>query len=1195
MKKQTKKFLPFWIILLVIGIIFLIIAQFIKFPAWLTWLVSLTTIGSTLIWMGIYFILGAIQKKRSSESFAGNRAIYERVSHEINEATSRYLKAVMRRGILRKSALYERPWFLVCGPEKSGKTELLSGSGLNIPLKYPSEKDGMLLESGSGISWNFANDAVWVDMPGMMMTDGAGDEWRATINALHTVRSERAVDGVLVVVDANRILNAEPRSVKELAGSIRKRIDDLIATWGIEFPVYLVISKSDSLIGFKEMFRDPAGKWSEQILGATLSGAQQKILPRQAFVVEYDLLCASLRDMRLRMLAREKDAVVRRLICRFVIHFEGIQQKMGDFVAELFKPSSYEGKPVFKGFYFTSCQSFERGEKVSVESNSDISKTIVNHPMNPHRIDMPQVSGQSNKKKRILSFFTNSLFRDIIPAGMSLVQKTQRTNRRERTRYYTTIMSIAAVAFLIGWYFFGAAKNAIALNNKINNELSQTAVKSSARTESYRILGKMGNTIGMLKKYEDGGIPLKMGAGMYKGDKVYPVLKKEYFSKVKRLVVGPAMRFLEFKIKGYAQSYGDLTGDDYNELYRYLKAYLSISEAVSGQLGKIDTTALRPVLLESIKYNLLASKRNVRLSENVEAVLNENVGLYMMYLKRDEYNLVQENQRLVSFARKRLVRLPSASVLYETVLNRVSSSAQPLTLNDILSGGDKGVLNSSQTISSLYTQEGWDVYISGAIQEACKDPYKIDWVVGTTKEQMPDANLDPQILYSGMVDVYYRDVKEKWITFLSSVSMEPFGDLERCGRILQKLGRNQSELLKFFEKVAELTQISEETESEGGESKLAGGLKKAVTRKSKTLKKMKKLGVEPGSFQRKKKGVSQLLDAFDAFRSFVRSDNGSFTGFKGYQDKILILSSKISSLEEGDGVVSLFNGKESDPLYSGWKYTNNELTGLPDELSMAIRDLLLSPMNYTGKSVSSVIKKQLNELWKNDIVTPFAKGLAGRYPFIRKNDEATYDDVMNYFRPTTGTFWGFYDRRLSAFVVKSGKKWEIREIGTVTVKFNPKLIETLKHAERIKEIFYQKDGTERIYKLSMKSTRNSKNTAVFTIAGGEHKVLSGGDGEKVNFRWPVESKLKGVSLKVQTNGNMAKDFAYPGQWGLFRLFDGARVNTLNQRSFVAKWQVNVQNTYMIFFACKVNVSGTDHPFTDHIFDGFDCPSMIAVE
>jgi type VI secretion system protein ImpL len=1205
MKKKTKRVLPWWIVIAVSGIIMLVLGLLLHFPSWIIWLTSLLCWGGTALWIILHISLGSKQKRQSSaEKFAGNRTVYKRVSKEINEAIAQYLQSVNRKGFLKRSALYERPWFLLCGPEKSGKTQLLSGSGLNFPLRYP---DSMMSGEQTGISWNFGNDAVWVDMPGMLMEDSGVDEWRATVSAIQMVRSERVIDGVLMTVSAEKLMQAEPRIIKATANALRDRIDELIAAWGIEFPMYLIISRSDKITGFNELFRDPAGKWNEQMLGASLSGEQLKDAPRKAFLEEFEILCESLNDMRLRMLAKEGEGERRRAMCRFVIHFEGLQQKLGDFIAELFKPSAYEGRPVFRGFYFASCQQMDPDTPEETKVAIDISNTIASHPLNPHRMKDPDapVVQRSTSVKQVRPFFTHTLFRDVIPSGISLVKKTQRFSRREMMRHYGFSSIIAAVAIIIGIYIFFSGKNSISLSNDIKRDIAQVQGKARSRTEVYEMLGRMGSSVNTLKEIDDNGVPFSMGMGLYKGGQAYTALKKVYFAKIKKYVVGPSVQYLEYRIKKLTESYEELSAEDYSYLYKYLKTYLSISEAVSGQPELIDTAALHMALLESVKYALLSSKRGSRLSENVETVLQSNIGLFLVFLKRGEYQPIQENQILVSRARKRLCRLPTAQSLYESVLSRVSPEAPNMNLDEMLGRDGGGILRSSNTISTLYTQEGWDQFMANGLMETSKDPYKIDWVLGTTQSQMPKADLDPEELYADMVAVYFNDVKEQWMQFVGSVEIDPFGDMARCGRILQKLGRDQSELVKFFEKVVELTQIEERVEEEGGEkgSKIPGAVTKMAVKKAKKATKIKvkpsKLGLTSSSFQKKKKekAVEGLSNTIEPIRSFVKSDKGALGGLEGYRDKLLTLSEKLLSVDpkDADKVVSIFSGKEEDPLFSAWNFTNNELAGMPDEIADTLRALLMYPLDHTGTAVSNSLREQLNTLWKNDVVTPFTTRLAGRYPYLKRGDEALFDDVMDFYRPVTGKLWGFHDRRLSSFIVKTNNQWEVKKIGTVELAFNPELLKTLAKAEKISRIFFETDGTLRTQKLTISSSKKNKNHAVFNIADQEYKLEPGGMGDQFQFNWPITSGSKSVSLKIYANENVAKDFVYPGQWGLMRLFDDAKINVLNQRSFTGKWQVNVQNMYMIYFVCQIKVSGSDHPFSERVFDGFDCPAIITIQ
>jgi type VI protein secretion system component VasK len=298
-------------------------------------------------------------------------------------------------------------------------------------------------------------------------------------------------------------------------------------------------------------------------------------------------------------------------------------------------------------------------------------------------------------------------------------------------------------------------------------------------------------------------------------------------------------------------------------------------------------------------------------------------------------------------------------------------------------------------------------------------------------------------------------------------------------------------------------------------------------------------------------------------------------------------------------VVALFNGKSTDPLFDAWTYANNALAAMPEELAQSIKQLLLSPMVFTGKAVAGAVKKQLNTLWQNDVALIYNNRFLGKYPFLQKDDEASFNEVMDFFRPATGIFWGFYDRRLSPFIIKNNGQWQVKTVGSVEIGFSPKLIEALQKAERIRDIFYQPDGTQRILELTLSSVKTNKNRAVFAMGDKEFQINPGNEEEKARINWPAEAASKnapsGVSLKIYANESVAKDFTYAGQWGLIRLFEGARIGVVNPQSFVSKWQINVQNMYMIYFSLRVTVSGSDHPFCERTFNDFTLPTGITAD
>jgi len=1194
MKKVAPWHIVVWSLLFAAGLAAGLTGSLTALPTLPLWIVASCIWVGDGVWLLVTLLSGRKRRPAGRSVMAGNHS-FNRILKETEEAVARYTDAVNRKGMLKKSALYERPWFLLCGSSKSGKSALLNGSGLHFPLRYPSEKDGLLIEGSNQIMWSFANEAVWIDTPGELMEESGRDDWQALIAAMQRVRPGNPADGVAMVVNTNEVLNADEQGIKDLAKKLRSRIDELISLWGIEFPVYLLFNRTDEVPGFSEYFADQFDRGGDQIFGATLSAKMLSIMPRMAFIEEFNILAKSLTDLRLDKLFKERTEAKKRMICRFVIHFEGIQQKLGSLVAELFKPSNYEGKPLFRGFYFTSCTELNTESSSSAPSvSSSMSSTVVNHPLNPNRAFIPAAKPETKvmggKKSTVRSAFVLPLFKEIMVKDKTLVKSTQKRTRRESIRHYSILGIILAAGLLLAGGILQTHRKTRAFMTTVEKTLQQLPPEDAPLMEQYKALDIVHSLMSQLQKYEDKGTPLTMGIGFYHGGAVLEELKKSYFYRLRRFMVVPAVKYLEYDLRGKTNSYGELAGDDYDDLYRTLKAYLSISEGGPRASKDLDTAFLRGALLDAIKQSIVVTVKNSRLPQQVELILQDNMGLYLSYLSRNEFPRIQENQRLVETARKRLSHLPSAQALYDAVMNRLTAEAPSFTLDQILKREGEGILQSTATISALYSQEGYDQYVSDAITEASSNPFKVDWVIGLTKDDLPESSFDTKALRVEMVNVYLDDFKTKWLQFLGSIGMQPFGDLQRSSRIIQKLAGEQSEITTLLETVATYSNLKEENEAEAAGSK---ALEEASQLKAtkKLAKKVEKVKSKLNFTLASESPFDKHNAFFDHLRAFVRSTGSALGGFEGYKDKAMTLAEKCATIDaqSESKAIAIFNGKEDDPLLDGWKFTQSTLNGMPEELAASLRTILLQPFEFTGSAATKVLTRTLNTKWQQEIIKPFTSRFSGRYPFFPRGEEASFSDVMDFFRPVNGTFWGFYDRVLSSFIVKEGTKWNVRQLGSLQLQFNQEILQSLSDAERIKNIFFKDDGTLRVLDMTITPSASNKHVAKLIVGTQELELKPGG--KSGQLRWPLESNPS-ATLKVYAAENFTQELTKNGSWGFMKLLQQARCNKMNSSSFAVKWQINVQNQYMVFTDVRIQVAGSDHPFTDKVFENYNCPTNL---
>ncbi|MDG5814749.1 type VI secretion system membrane subunit TssM [Chitinispirillales bacterium ANBcel5] len=1136
--------------------------------------------------MGLFKKKKRKKNRKESDLLTVNQQVFSTISKEIRVATNRYVSSVKRSNLFKSSALYGNPWFMILGPEGSGKSSLIKGSGLNVPLKYPEDKDG---ETASGINWKFGNQAVWLDVPGKLLNRDSEDTFKAVYKSLMECRKEHSVDGIICAVDINDILNGDQENVKELAGSLRAKIDELIYFWGIELPVYVVFTKTDTVTGFYEFFKDSSVNWADQVLGATLSREQLTASPRIMFQQEYELLCNNLKALRLKLLSKAKKDEFRRLICRFVIQFEGLQSKAGDFFAELFKESEFEGKPVFKGFYFTSCKKLEmktdKSEKEPAPSY-DISNTILNHPLNPHRAANSEGDKQPSfkevAKSKINPFFTSRLFNSIFPNGTEVLQRTHTFTRKGLIKYWSFATLFTALFVLISWYLISSFSNVLSHNENTHAQIKELMKDPQNRLEAYENLGKLGDLFETYKRYERGRIPLSFGIGFYDPTEKYDLIKDLYFTRVREYLIIPTASYLEHAIQRYSGGYGDLSAEEYSVLYRHLKSYLCMSESIAQYPDRIDTVLIREIAENGLINAILRSERLERLPANVERAIRSNFSAYCRYLKKGEMPFLQENSNLVARARRRLSRVPDARTMYESIRNQLRSSAPDFSLSDMLGSGAEGILTAQKNMSMIYTQEGWDRFVKDEVNAVTEDPFRVDWVLGSSVSEGSVPAFDRDQMRAEITQLYLNDVLNQWLDFLRFTSLEPTGDMLRSGTTLQKLSAQRGELNLLFDNFLKLTDIDVTPD----ENVATGALKKVAEKKGGRL--AEGVRSRSGGLFSSDDPAQQLKSSIDPIRRFAQSQD-RHGGLSAYQERLSVLAESILRVARSGEVTNVFDGSEQDPLLGAWRHTQNLLASMPQSVEQTLEPLLLQPLKYTGDALSTSISQEIDQKWQSEVASTF-NTITGKYPFVTTDNKADFDIVMEFFRPNTGTIWGFFNRHLSPYIIKEGSGFKTRDIGALSISFKEEFFEKLQEAEQIGRVFFNADGTLRVHNIMMQPVSQNQYDAVLQIGSREYELNP--TSSRVRFQWPPRDANDDFGLRIKVSNNYIDDIRYDGRWGLLKLFEAARINVVNHNRFTANWNRNVQNMLMIQFGVNVQVSGSPHPFNERVFAGFICPEKI---
>ncbi len=254
-----------------------------------------------------------------------------------------------------KVKIYDLPWLLLIGEPQSGKTTTLRESGLDFPLG----KDSL---SGAGgtvnCDWWFTNEAVILDTAGRftMPVDTASDreEWHSFLKLLARHRPRCPINGVIVTIPATSLLQDAPETVKSKALTIREKLQELVAVLGVEFPVYIMVSKLDLVYGFAEFCASLSNEDRKQALGWSRESMMPAAFNQEEFNTFFVALVGRLSQWASRRLRELNPGTEADRVYAFPGEFNRLQDALAGYLSLIFRPDRYHVSLLLRGCFFSS-------------------------------------------------------------------------------------------------------------------------------------------------------------------------------------------------------------------------------------------------------------------------------------------------------------------------------------------------------------------------------------------------------------------------------------------------------------------------------------------------------------------------------------------------------------------------------------------------------------------------------------------------------------------------------------------------------------------------------------------------------------------------------------------------------------------------------------------------------------------------
>ncbi len=999
--------------------------------------------------------------------------------------------------------LYELPWYIFIGAPGSGKTTALMNAGLQFLLGDAAKGSVQGVGGTRNCEWWFTQDAVLVDTAGRYATqesdrDVDASAWDNFLALLKKTRPRQPINGVLLTVNIQDLLQQGPTERAEHAAKLRARLQELHAKLGVRAPVYVLVTKSDLIGGFNESFEALNKDDRDQVWGFTFAAdAATAADPLPGFATLYQQLQKRLVEQLIDRLEGERDVLKRSAMFAFPQEFAALQAVLGDFLRKVFEGGgSLETAPQVRGVYFTS----------GTQEGSPIDR-VMGSLGRSFGIDARATAAPGGKGK---SFFLHKLLREVVFAERGLGRTDPAAERRRqllRSGVMATI-GVASVAVLVGWAVsrarnldhaaqvaerLPALKAAVeALPPPSSADVSPlplvlTQVHDAARTEAFALDAP----------------PLLNGLGLYQGDKLDAAAQLTYTRLLEKALMPRVSRRLEERLRAASK-------DNLENAYEALKAYLMLHTP-----DQFDAPTLRAWIgLDwDNQYARMAPEQRSALDAHLDAMLA--LGPPRAALAKDD--------ALVAGVREMLVSYP----LEYRVYSRIKRQFRPGDVPDFTVAGAAGP-NAAQVferaskeplskgVSGLYTKQGHDRLIKTSVQKVTAQLAREEsWVLGVKPDP---GRLKDLALGGGVIDkvrrLYYEDYIKTWDALLADVKLVKLAGLERSIAVARTLSAVDSPLAAFLRGVTAETRLVPDPAAANALDKLAAQAKEDAA---------KLAGAAPVAAGGAGGPLERMVD--DHFKAIHRQVSGNPAPIDETLKLFGELYAQMSAVEAAQ------KSKSPPPPGGGGEKVKAAAGQQPGPVRAMLEQLADAGASQGRSAEIAGLATDLKP------IAEFCnRAITGRYPFASGSKTDVLPEDLGQLFGGGGLMDEFFQKRLTTLVDTAAATWAYKPVGDGSKPVQAAVLAEFQKAARIKEVFFRSGGKTPAMKIEMRLAEidPALKELVLDVDGQINKLVSGG--QSVAIGWP--SQRVAAQIKLSTGlGDAGPKALFEGPWALFRLFD----------------------------------------------------------
>ncbi|NNG23376.1 type VI secretion system membrane subunit TssM [Telluria aromaticivorans] len=1106
------------------------------------------------------------------------------------------------------SALYELPWYMIIGNPAAGKSSAIARSGLSFPI--PGNKALQGVGGTRNCDWFFTTDGILLDTAGRYsVQDDDREEWFSFLDLLKRHRNKAPINGILIAVSVAELVAGPTSASHELAKSLRTRVQELTERLGVHAPVYVVFTKADLVAGFTDFFAGTERLERDRIWGATLRynrrSAPQDVLG--FFDEHFDELYDGLKEMSLANMGANRSTQMRPGVFTFPLEFAAIKTPLRAFLSTLFEENTYQFKPVFRGFYFTSA--LQEGIVQDLSSKRVAS-----------RFDLALREQQGGEVAEQSGFFLLDLFRKVIFADRELVKRyTNPSSARWRVAAFFGATILLGCA-LGGWSWSYMGNRQLVAN--VEQDLAKVAKLQAGRIDlqsRLEALDILQDRIEQLDKYRKEK-PWALAFGLYQGETLERKLRDEYFAGVRAVMVEPVTTSLEAmlaevnanaaqlapvaQLDGPAagapatagqtapaagQPYQSVSATSVADAYNALKTYLMLGDKNHAEPGHLNDQLTRywRTWLEANRGNM-PREQMIRSAERL-------LTFHLSQINDQAWPQMTLKLGLLDSTREHLRRVvrgtPARERVYNDIKTRAATRYPAVTVARIVGEQDHALVAGSHAVSGAFTREAWNKFVLGAIKDASNsEASSADWVLKTVSKDDLTLEGSPEQIQKALIDLYKAEYAREWLKFVQGVAIADLKGFDASVQAMNRLGDPQSSpIAKLLKTIYDETIWDNPGALGAGLSKTERGFadwfKEKILRRAPSDARTLANVVDPAALLGQQQGAGPIGREFAGVARLVGAKEKDASLMTGYLDALSKLRTRLNALKnQGDPgpgakqfMQQTLEGSGSE-LADALRYVDEQmLTGMSDSQKGALRPLLVRPLMQTFAMIVLPSEAEINKTWQVQVVEPFQRSLAGKYPFAAgASVEATPDEIGQIFGPQ-GEVAKFVNTAMGPLVVRRGDVLAARTWADIGITLAPQAVSGFPGwvAPLSSKGVATDSGPQTVFQILPQA---APGTLEYTLdIDGQQLRYKNTPPSWTNMVHPGPQGMAGVRITAVTfDGRTVELFNEPGQSGLKRMIDAAQKKRKDGGVFELRWSaqnVAVSVDLKIVSSAAANGSG----------------------